>query len=239
MGDRASVRPAPDDEVHVSDDAKRTAGLAAAELVEDGMRLGLGTGSTVAHFLDAIAEAGRDVAGVPTSEATAARCRELGIRLLGIDEVERLDLCVDGADELTDELTLTKGGGGALLREKVVAALADRFVVIATPDKRVARLGDTFALPLEVVPFAVGPARRAVLALGFDEVTVRGDGGYRTDNGNAILDARVDGGIPDPEVLDLRLLAIPGVAETGLFVGMATDALLAAPDGSVDHLTSA
>lgn len=218
-------------------DAKRVAGRAAADLVEDGMRLGLGTGSTVAHFLDALAEAGRDVAGVPTSEATAARCRELGIALLRIDEVDELDLCVDGADELTADLTLTKGGGGALLREKVVASLARRSVVIATQDKLVERLGDTFALPLEVVPFATVPVRRAVLELGFEEVAVRGDdGGYRTDNGNVILDARVTGGIADPAVTDLQLLGLPGLAETGLFVDLATDALLADADGDVRHL---
>ena len=221
----------------MSDDAKRTAGRAAAELVTDGMRLGLGTGSTVAHFLDALASAGRDVAGVPTSEATATRCRELGIPLLDVAEVERLDLCVDGADELTDDLTLTKGGGGALLREKVVAALADRFVVIATADKLVDRLGDTFALPIEVVPFAVAPVIRAIRSLGFDEVLTRLDGEYRTDNGNLILDARMVGGIEDPAVLDLQLLSIPGVAETGLFVDLATDALLADAAGTVRHLT--
>ena len=218
------------------DDAKRTAGRAAAELVTDGMRLGLGTGSTVAHFLDALAEAGRHVAGVPTSEATARRCRELGIALLDIADVTELDLCVDGADELTTDLTLTKGGGGALLREKVVASLARRSVVIATEDKLVAHLGDTFALPLEVVPFAAASVRRAVLDLGFDEVTARGDGSYRTDNGNVILDARVTGGIDDPAVTDLQLLRLPGLAETGLFVELATDALLAAADGQVRHL---
>ena len=218
------------------DDAKRTAGRAAAELVTDGMRLGLGTGSTVAHFLDALAEAGREVAGVPTSEATATRCRELGIELLDIADVEDLDLCVDGADELTADLTLTKGGGGALLREKVVASLARRSVVIATEDKLVEHLGDTFALPLEVVPFAAATVRRAVLELGFDEVTARGDGAYRTDNGNVILDARVAGGIDDPAVTDLQLLRLPGLAETGLFVELATDALLATADGQVRHL---
>jgi ribose 5-phosphate isomerase A len=222
----------------VSDDGKRTAGRAAAELVTDGMRLGLGTGSTVAHFLDALAASGRDVAGVPTSEATAARCRELGIALLDVSEVDRLDLCVDGADELTDELTLTKGGGGALLREKVVASLADRFVVIATADKLVTRLGDTFALPIEVVPFALVPVLRAVRDLGFDEVVVRGDGAYRTDNGNAVVDARAHGGIEDPAALDLQLLSVPGIAETGLFVDLATEALLAGDDGAVRHLTA-
>lgn len=135
----------------MSEAGKRAAGRAAAELVEDGMQLGLGTGSTVAHLLDALVERGVDVAGVPTSEATAERCRQLGIGLLDAAEVSRLDLCIDGADELDHDLSLTKGGGGALLREKVVAGMAERMVVIATPDKVVDRLADTFPLPIEVV----------------------------------------------------------------------------------------
>jgi ribose 5-phosphate isomerase A len=222
----------------VGDEAKRAAGVAAAALVEDGMALGLGTGSTVAHFLDALAERGTSVTGLPTSEATAARCRELGIGLLDPVDVTHLDLAVDGADELTRDLALTKGGGGALLREKVVAALAARFVVIATPDKVVARLGADFPVPVEVVPFALGPVRHQLTERGF-EVTVRGgDAGYRTDNGNAILDCRLPGGIEDPAVTELSLGAIPGVAETGLFVDLATEALLGRDDGEVERLVA-
>lgn len=223
-----------------ADAAKRAAGVAAADLVEDGMRLGLGTGSTVAYFLDAIAARGHDVAGVPTSEATAARCRELGISLLDPGEVDRLELCVDGADELDRELTLTKGGGGALLREKVVASLADRFVVIATVDKLVDHLADTFPLPLEVVPFALGPVTARLRALGYEPVprTSGADGGvYRTDNGNAILDCRRPGGIEDPAVADVVLATIPGVVETGLFVDLADVALLGDVDGSITRST--
>jgi ribose 5-phosphate isomerase A len=222
----------------VTDDAKRAAGYAAAALVEPGMRLGLGTGSTVAHFLDALADRATEVSGLPTSEATAARCRELGIGLLDPAEVTHLDLAVDGADELTRDLTLTKGGGGALLREKVVAALAERFVVIATPDKVVDRLGDTFPVPVEVVPFAIGPVRHQLRELGF-EVAIRGDGdGYRTDNGNAVLDCRAPGGLEDPAVTELSVGSIPGVAETGLFVDLASEALLGRTDGSVERLTA-
>jgi ribose 5-phosphate isomerase A len=220
----------------VSDAGKRAAGHAAAELVADGMVLGLGTGSTVAFFLDRLAERGVSVTGIPTSEATAARCRELGIGLADPADVRRLDLAVDGADELTRDLTLTKGGGGALLREKVVAAMADRFVVVATPDKVVDRLGDSFAVPVEVVPFALGPVRRRLLDLGF-EVTERGDGSYRTDNGNAILDARAVGGLTDPAVTDVTIALLPGVAETGLFVDLAAEALLGHEDGEVERLT--
>jgi ribose 5-phosphate isomerase A len=222
----------------VGDEAKRAAGQAAAELVEDGMRLGLGTGSTVTHFLEAIAARGVDVVGVPTSEATAAHCRDLGIGLLDPSAVASLDLAVDGADELDEELNLTKGGGGALLREKVVASLAERFVVIATPDKVVDRLADTFPLPVEVVPFAVGPVTRRLSELGFEvrERTSPHDAAYRTDNGNAVLDCRMVGGLEDPAVTDVTVGLIPGVCETGLFVDLADLALLGSDDGTVSEV---
>jgi ribose 5-phosphate isomerase A len=219
---------------------KRAAGRAAAELVEDGMRLGLGTGSTVAHFLDALAERHLDVTGIATSEQTADRCRHLGLRLLDPSGTDRVDLAVDGADELDAELNLTKGGGGALLREKVVAAMADRFVVIATHDKVVERLADTFPLPVEVVPFALGSVIRRLLEMGF-EVTERRcdhDAPYRTDNGNAILDARMPGGLEDPAVADATIALLPGVPETGLFIELAELALLGHDDGGVDELVA-
>ena len=219
----------------MGDLGKRAAGEAAAELIEDGMRLGLGTGSTVAYFLDAVAARGHRVMGVPTSEATARRCGELGIELLDVGEVERLDLCVDGADELDRELSLTKGGGGALLREKVVATLAERFVVIATVDKLVPRLGDTFPLPIEVVPFAVGPVSRTLRSLGA-EPAPRADGDYRTDNGNVVIDARFPGGLEDPAVSDVTLAMIPGVVTSGLFIDLADTALLGDDAGSVREL---
>lgn len=223
----------------MSDVGKRAAGEAAAELVEDGMRLGLGTGSTVAYFLDAVAARDLNVAGVATSEATAARCRELGIGLLDTSEVERLDLCVDGADELDAALQLTKGGGGALLREKVVATLSDRFVVIATVDKLVDRLADTFALPIEVVPFAVGPVARSLTGLGFEpRVRMAGHTAYRTDNGNAIIDARCVGGLDDPAVADVTIGLLPGVVETGLFIDLADLALLGDDAGEVTRVAA-
>lgn len=211
--------------------AKQAAGEAAAALVEPGMRLGLGTGSTVAYFLDALAARNIDVAGVPTSEATAAHCRRVGIELLEVGDVERLDLVVDGADELTSHLALTKGGGGALLREKVVASMADRFVVIATPDKVVDRLGASFPLPIEVVDFAAPEVARRVLDLGATEVNLRGHGGERTDNGNVILDAVFSDGIQDVDVLAVALSLQPGIAEHGLFVDMADEALLGSDTG--------
>jgi ribose 5-phosphate isomerase A len=213
-------------------EGKRAAGHAAADMVEDGMRLGLGTGSTVAYFLERLADRGLDVAGVPTSSATEQACREHGIRLLDPAEVDRLDLCVDGADELTRDLVLTKGGGGALLREKVVATMAERMVVIATPDKVVDRLADSFPLPVEVVPFAQAPVTRWLREQGF-EVEARDRGAVATDNGNVVLDCRWPGGLEDPEAMDVALSLVPGVAEHGLFVELAHVALLGDEDGRV------
>jgi ribose 5-phosphate isomerase A len=221
------------------DPAKDAAGRAAAALIENGMLLGLGTGSTVDRFLVALAARDLRVAGVPTSEQTLRRCAELGIETVDPAAVTALDIAVDGADELTADLVLTKGGGGALLREKVVAAMAERFVVIATGDKLVTRLGDSFAVPIEVVPFALGPVQRTLIAEGL-EVTERrsADGAsYRTDNGNAILDARLDEGLEDPEQFDVWVTLLPGVVTSGLFVDMATQALLGRADGSVETLS--
>ncbi len=217
-----------------TDAAKRAAGEAAAAVVEDGMVLGLGTGSTVAWFLRALAARTLDVHGVATSVATEEAGADLGLDIRSVEDVAHVDLVVDGADELTRDLTLTKGGGGALLREKVVAEMADRMLVIATPDKVVDRLGDSFPLPIEVVPFAVAPVRRRLEARGW-QVVLR-DG--LTDNGNHILDTRMPGGIDDPAAVALTLSTMAGIAEHGLFVGLATAAVLGSPDGSVDWIGS-
>jgi len=217
------------------EERKRAAAMAALELIEDGMRLGFGTGSTTTLLLEAIAARGLDVAGVPTSEATEAHCRELGIGLLAPGEVERLDLAIDGADELDRSLTATKGGGGALLREKVAATMAERFVLIATTDKLVERLADTFPLPVEVVPFAVGPVTRSLRGRGY-EVALRtaGEGpAVVTDNGNHVLDARLVGGLEDPAAEDVWMNSVPGVVTCGLFVGLADLALLTDEEGTV------
>jgi ribose 5-phosphate isomerase A len=220
---------------HVTDLGKQAAGRAAAALVEPDMVIGLGTGSTVACFLDALAARGIPVTGLPTSEATAARARELGFRVLDPAQVARLDLAVDGADELDGALNLVKGGGGALLREKVVAWLADRFVVIATPEKQVTRLADSFPLPIEVVPFAMTPVTRWVEAMGF-EVELRADGDLPTDNGNQILDCRMPGGIADPYAADQEVGRLPGVVSTGLFLGLADVALIGDVRGEVTEM---
>lgn len=222
------------------DRMKRAAAYRAAELVSDGMRLGLGTGSTAKHFVDAVGEkvrGGMTLVCVPTSEATRAQAESLGIPLTTLDETPELDLTVDGADELDGQLRLIKGGGAALLREKIVAAASRRMVVIADETKRVETLG-RFPLPIEVVPFGLGATRRAVEAAAV-AAGCRGDIRLRlatngapllTDGGHFILDGGF-GAIPDPEGLAERLQRVPGVVEHGLFLGLASAAILAGASG--------
>jgi ribose 5-phosphate isomerase A len=228
----------------VSDNLKRAAAERAAELVTDGMRLGLGTGSTAAHFVAAIGErvrSGLKVVGVPTSEATRDQAQREGIPLSTLDETPDLDLTVDGADELDDDLRLIKGGGGALLREKIVASASQRMIVIADGSKHVSKLG-RFPLPIEVVPFGLTATERAIVRL-LDSLGMSGgelhlrhapDGAaYVTDGGHFILDAHL-GRIDKPNVLASTLNNIPGVVEHGLFLGLATGAILATADGLVE-----
>jgi ribose 5-phosphate isomerase A len=220
-----------------SDAEKRLAGEAALDReVRTGMRLGLGTGSTAALMLDALAERLadgrlRDVTGVPTSEATAERCRQLGIPLATLAELPELDLAIDGADEIDPSLRLIKGLGGSHLREKVVACAAARFVVIADASKLVRRLGDHAPLPVEVIPFARPVAARLLEGLGWSpELRLRDDAPYVTDEGNHILDCRRDDW-SDPERLAAELEAVPGVVEHGLFLGIARAAYVAETGG--------
>lgn len=223
----------------MSDDYKRMAAEAALADVKGGMRLGIGTGSTAEFFIRALAgkvSAGLDVVGVPTSERTAALCRELGVPLTTLDETPELDLTIDGADELDDRLRLIKGGGGALLREKIVAAASQRMIVIADVGKHVAVLGK-FPLPIEVMPFGLEATRRAIAAIAADlgltgELKLRkaGDAEFVTDGGHYILDGDWKT-IPDPDALAVRLAAVPGVVEHGLFIGLADTAYLGGPDG--------
>lgn len=206
--------------------------------VEDGMLLGLGTGSTVAHFLKLLAHRLRDgslkdVRGVPTSVRTATEAHSLEIPLTNLDDEPILDLAVDGADEVSPELDLIKGLGGALLREKVVAQAANRLLIVVDEAKLVKRLGIRAPVPVEVLPFAAAPIRRFAEGLGA-EVTVRTeepDTPYVTDNGNFVLDCRFEGGLGDPPGLDRRLRERAGVVETGLFLGMAETALVGTDDG--------
>ena len=227
----------------MSDHLKRAAAERAAELVMDGMRLGLGSGSTAAHFVAAIGErvrGGLRIAGVPTSEATREQAQREGISLTTLDETPELDLTVDGADEIDDDLRLIKGGGGALLREKIVASVSRRMIVVADGSKHVAKLG-RFPLPIEVVPFGLTAVERSIARL-LDSLGASGDlalrraadgAPYVTDGGHFILDAHL-GRIEKPNVLASTLNNIPGVVEHGLFIGLATGAILATGEGLVE-----
>src|SRR5829696_6559220 len=201
---------------------KREAAARAVQFVQPGMRLGLGTGSTVKHFLDLLAGRMREgchVIGVPTSEATRAQAEGLGIPLTSLDETPELDLTVDGADEIGPDLSLIKGGGGALLREKIVATASARMIVIADESKWVSALG-RFPLPVEVVPFGLAATRRAVEAAsaaagapGAALLRRTNDGhAFVTDEGHWVLDVALER-IPDPPALGDRLAAISGVVE--------------------------
>jgi len=222
------------------DDLKRTAALAALELVKPGMRLGLGSGSTAAHFIRALGAKVREglpVAGVPTSEATARLAAAEGIPLITLDDGSDLDLTVDGADEIDRRLRLIKGGGGALLREKIVAAASRRLVIIADGSKLVDMIG-AYPLPIELGTFGLGATRRKIeliaarLGLGGDLRLRQGRNGtpFVSDGGNAIMDASF-GRIPDPEALAAELDRVPGVIEHGLFLDLASTAIIARQTG--------
>ena len=218
---------------------KRLAAEKALEFVRPGMRLGLGTGSTAALFVDALGaavKAGLRIVGVPTSEATRRQAEGLGVPLTTLDDTPELDLTIDGADELDEALNLIKGGGGALLREKIVAASSKQMIVIADASKRVARLG-AFPLPVEVVPFGLGSTQirltAACKALGLSgAVTLRRREAeiFITDGGHYILDCAF-GAIDDPARLAAALSALPGVVDHGLFIGLASTAILAGAGG--------
>jgi ribose 5-phosphate isomerase A len=222
------------------DTQKRAAAARALEFVEPGMRLGLGTGSTARHFVELLAErvrGGLRIVAVPTSESTRRDAERLGLPLTSLDETPTLDLTVDGADEIAPDLSLIKGGGGALLREKIVASASSRMVVIADESKWVAMLG-RFPLPIEVVPFGLAVTRAAVEAAaaathcpGPALLRQTRDGlPFVSDCGHWILDAAL-GRIADPAALADRLARIAGVVEHGLFIGLAQTAILANPDG--------
>lgn len=224
------------------DAAKRAAGEAAAALAHDGMRLGLGTGSTTAYAVQALGRRVREeelqVVGVPTSFAAERLARAEGIPLGTLDEIESLDLAMDGADEVSPSFDLIKGRGAAHVREKVVASLADRFVVLVDPSKLVERLGSQMPVPVEVLPMAVGPVERQLRLLGAEPVLRMGerkDGPVVTDQGFWILDATF-GPIDDPAGLSRILHRIPGVLDHGLFIQMATDIFVGESDGTVRRL---
>ena len=222
------------------DGQKQAAARRAIEYVEEGMKLGLGTGSTAAIFVDLLGERvkeGLNVRCVPTSEATRVQAEGLGIDVTTLDEIPHLDLTIDGADELDDRLRLIKGGGGALLREKIVATASDKMIVIADASKLVDTLGQ-FPLPVEVVKFGLKVSTimieeyaREAGCQGAIDLRLAKDGmPYETDSGNYILDCSF-GKITEPAVLAKGLMLVPGVVESGLFLGIADIAIVAGSDG--------
>ncbi len=224
------------------DHAKRAAGECAASWVQKGMRVGLGTGSTTTYALEALGrrvrEEGLSFAGVATSMATERTARRLGLPLVTLAEAGRLDMAIDGADEIDPEWRLIKGGGGAHTREKIVAAQADRFVVLVDESKVVRRLGSAFPVPVEVVPLAVHSVTEALRRLGAAPTLRLVEGGTPacTDQDFHILDAFFDGGIENPEALGRAIKNIPGVLDHGIFAGYTTDVLVGNETGGVRTL---
>jgi ribose 5-phosphate isomerase A len=223
-----------------ADELKRAVSFAAVDrYVRDGTCIGLGTGTTARWAIVRVGERvarGESIVAVPTSVKTERECRELGIPLAALGERE-IDVAIDGADEVAADWSLTKGGGGAMFREKAVALAAASFVVVVTPEKLVARLG-AFPTPVEVVPFTLRTVTRAIEAAHPLAGVRRRDAGgapFVTDNGNAILDCSF-GAIEDPLALDVALRAIHGVVATGLFPSALTSAVLVAGSGGVRAL---
>ena len=220
------------------DEAKRAAALAAVkELPEQGI-IGLGTGSTAKLFIEEVGKlvaAGRKLTGVPTSDASRAQAAALGIPLLDDLGPWAIDVCVDGADEVSDALDLIKGGGGAHTREKIVNAAAKRNVIIVDGSKRSRLLGEKWAVPVEVLPFGREATAAALARLGKPTLRLKDGQPWRTDSGNYLYDVAA-GPIADPRALEAALRAIPGVVEVGLFVGRA-DVVLVAREQGVERLT--
>jgi len=211
------------------------AAIEAAEMIEPGMVVGLGTGRAAAMFVRALArrvDKGLDVKGVPTSRRTERLAKDLGVPLAGLEEIEAIDIDVDGADEVDPSLDLIKGHGGALLRERVVASISKTFVILAGEEKIVPRLGARMPVPVEVVPFAAPVSKRKLEALGSDvRLRLSGDGRpFVSDNGNHILDAKFES-IEDAAGLERRIDALPGVVDSGLFLGMAGLVLVQSESG--------
>jgi ribose 5-phosphate isomerase A len=234
-------------DLSLSDQAKLVAAKRACEFVKDGMKLGLGTGSTASWMVRCLAERvnkeGLKVKGVPTSIQTANLAEELGIEVITLSSAGQLDLTIDGTDEFDQDLNLIKGGGGALLREKIVASASDKMIVIADNGKYVERLG-RFPLPVEVLGFGLKSSQSLIQILlesqhmGSSTIKTRMVGGvpFVTDEGNYILDLYLDQ-IGDADILNLALNQVPGVVENGLFVGHCDMVIVGSPDGTVMEKT--
>ncbi len=217
------------------DHLKKAAALKASEFVRSGMVVGLGTGSTAKHLLVALGEqvkAGMKLRGVPTSQETATLAKEVGIPLIDAENRWEIDVAIDGADQVDPHFNLIKGGGGALLKEKIVAASAKQFIVMVDHTKQVPVLGGSFPLPIEVIPFGWGSTAREIEALTKSRVVLRERNGapFRTEAGNLIVDVHIDR-ISQPGELETALNLIPGVVETGLFVGRTNVLIVGAPQG--------
>ncbi len=217
------------------DNLKKAAALTAVEFVRDGMIIGLGTGSTAKYMVIALGEkvrAGMTLRGVPTSQETAMLARQQGITLVDTDNAWVADLAIDGADQVDPDFNLIKGGGGALLKEKIVAASAKQFIVVIDHTKRVPVLGGSFPLPIEVIPFGWGNTARDIESLTRSRVVLRERNGspFKTEVGNVILDVHFPR-IDNPRELEIALHLIPGVVETGLFVGRADLLIVGTPTG--------
>lgn len=211
------------------DSFKKAAALKAVEFVRDGMVVGLGTGSTAKHMVIALGEkvrAGMTLRGVPTSQETAALARQSGIPLIDAENRWEIDVAIDGADQVDPAFNLIKGGGGALLKEKIVAASAKQFIVLVDHSKQVPVLGGSFPLPIEVIPFGWGSTAREIQRLTKSPVVLREHNGapFKTEAGNLIVDVHL-ARIEQPADLEIALNQIPGIVETGLFVGR-TDILI-------------
>jgi ribose 5-phosphate isomerase A len=214
---------------------KKAAGEAAARRVQSGMVVGLGTGSTAIHAIHCLGQRLRDrelreIRGIPTSFQSSVLARELRIPLASLDEIDKIDVAIDGADEVAPDLTLIKGGGAAHTREKIVDALAHEFIVVVDETKLVDKLGSKFPVPVEVVPFGLVPVLHALERLGGVpelRMGVRKAGPVVTDQGNFVVDVKFDS-IPDPARLERTINNIPGVLENGLFVGVAHRVLFGA-----------
>ena len=220
---------------HDLDRFKKAAALRAVEFVRNGMVVGLGTGSTAKHLVLALGErvrAGMNLRGVPTSQETATLAREAGIPLLDSENRWEIDVAIDGADQVDPDLNLIKGGGGALLKEKIVAASAKQFIVMVDHTKQVPVLGGSFPLPIEVIPFGWGSTARAIESLTNSRVILRECNGipFKTEAENLIVDVHIDR-ISQPGELETALNLIPGVVETGLFVGRTSILLVGTPQG--------
>ncbi|MBW3628533.1 MAG: ribose-5-phosphate isomerase RpiA [Gemmatimonadetes bacterium] len=229
------------------DQLKRTAALRAAEWIRDGMVLGLGTGSTVYFLLEEIAAqrsrgAWKELVGIPTSEATTRVAKRFGIPLATLDERPRIDLTIDGADEVDDELRLIKGLGGALLREKIVAQASETVVIVVDRSKRVKLLGTHAPLPVEVDPFGAHTHDDFFTSMGGRPVFRSGPdrGLVRTDGGHLLIDVRFPDGIRDPAALEARVNNRPGIVENGLFIDLAHHVITASSSAvEVDSLAAA